>query len=148
MFMYFWRILSIVLLPGQNQVQDLLILHNIATKIDVLCGTPSMRVVVPSACALILPAHCWMIFGLTRSIDSMIRRLTRRTELEIVAQWPKEGDIADGEATAYITSLLGDCSPDMENERKLSSRAPEELMRLLVSHLATSHDFLLLLGTV
>lgn len=62
----------------------------------------------------------------------MIRRLTKRTELEIVAQWPKEGDITDDAAPTYITSLLSDCSPDVDNEGKLSSRAPEELMRLLV----------------
>ncbi|CAM9397615.1 unnamed protein product, partial [Phaeothamnion confervicola] len=62
------------------------------------------------------------------SIDSMIRRLTKRTELEIVAQWPKEGDIAE-DAGPYVASLLGDCSPD--HMGKLSTRAPEELMRLL-----------------
>jgi hypothetical protein len=62
------------------------------------------------------------------SIDSMIRRLTKRTELEIVAQWPKEGDIGD-DAGPYVASLLGDCSPDSVG--KLSTRAPEALMRLL-----------------
>lgn len=67
-----------------------------------------------------------------RSIDSMIRRLTKRTELEIVAQWPNEGDIAEDATTAYITSLLEDCSPDMDNGGKLSTRAPEELMKVLV----------------
>lgn len=68
-----------------------------------------------------------------RSIDSMIRRLTKRTELEIVAQWPNDGDIADDATTAYVTSLLEDCSPDADNGGKLSTRAPEELMRLLAS---------------
>jgi hypothetical protein len=62
------------------------------------------------------------------SIDSMLRRLTKRTELEIVAQWPKDGDI-EGDAGPYVASLLGDCSPDASG--KLSTRAPEELMRLL-----------------
>lgn len=106
-----------------------------------MCGTLMIRAVGSSASLCFDFAHRYLIFGLARSIDSMIRRLTKRTELEIVAQWPKEGDIADDEATAYITSLLGDCSPDMENEGKLSSRSPEELMRLLVSYLATSHEF-------
>lgn len=68
-----------------------------------------------------------------RSIDSMIRRLTKRTELEIVAQWPNEGDIADDAATAYLTSLLEDCSPDANSGGKLSTRAPEQLMCLLVT---------------
>ncbi|CAM9454595.1 unnamed protein product, partial [Pylaiella littoralis] len=67
------------------------------------------------------------------SIDSMIRRLTKRTELEIVAQWPNEGDIADDATPAYLTSLLADCSPDADNAGKLSTRAPEELMQLLAS---------------
>ncbi|CAM9405507.1 unnamed protein product, partial [Ectocarpus sp. 4 AP-2014] len=65
------------------------------------------------------------------SIDSMIRRLTKRTELEIVAQWPNEGDISEDATPAYLTSLLEDCSPDAENDGKLSTRAPEELMKLL-----------------
>lgn len=63
----------------------------------------------------------------------MIRRLTKRTELEIVAQWPNEGDITDDATPAFLTSLLEDCSPDPDNEGKLSTRAPEELMRLLAS---------------
>lgn len=67
-----------------------------------------------------------------RSIDSMIRRLTKRTELEIVAQWPNKGDIGDDATTAYLTSLLEDCSPDVHNDNKLSTRAPEALMQLLV----------------
>jgi hypothetical protein len=45
-----------------------------------------------------------------------------------VAQWPKDGDI-EGDAGPYVASLLGDCSPDASG--KLSTRAPEELMRLL-----------------
>lgn len=61
------------------------------------------------------------------SIDSMIRRLTKRTELEIVAQWPKDGEVPD--VGSYVASLLGDCSPDASG--RLSTRAPEELMRLL-----------------
>ena len=65
----------------------------------------------------------------------MIRRLTKRTELEIVAQWPDEGDITDDATPAYLTSLLEDCSPDPDNGGKLSTRAPEELMRILVSAL-------------
>ena len=63
----------------------------------------------------------------------MIRRLTKRTELEIVAQWPNEGDITEDAAPAFLTSLLEECSPDPDNGGKLSTRAPEELMRLLVS---------------
>lgn len=63
----------------------------------------------------------------------MIRRLTKRTELEIVAQWPNEGDITDDATPAYLTSLLADCSPDADNAGKLSTRAPEELMQLLAS---------------
>lgn len=63
----------------------------------------------------------------------MVRRLTKRTELEIVAQWPNEGDITDDATPAYLTSLLEDCSPDPDNGGKLSTRAPEELMRLLAS---------------
>lgn len=63
----------------------------------------------------------------------MIRRLTKRTELEIVAQWPNEGDITDEATPAYLTSLLEDCSPDADNGGKLSTRAPEELMQLLAS---------------
>lgn len=63
----------------------------------------------------------------------MIRRLTKRTELEIVAQWPNEGDITDDATPAFLTSLLEDCSPDPDNGGKLSTRAPEELMRLLAS---------------
>lgn len=63
----------------------------------------------------------------------MIRRLTKRTELEIVAQWPNEGDITEDATPSFLTSLLEDCSPDPDNEGKLSTRAPEELMRLLAS---------------
>lgn len=63
----------------------------------------------------------------------MIRRLTKRTELEIVNRWPNEGDIAEDATSAYLTSLLEDCSPDPDNENKLSTRAPEQLMRLLAS---------------
>ncbi|CAM9431718.1 unnamed protein product, partial [Discosporangium mesarthrocarpum] len=62
------------------------------------------------------------------SIDSMIRRLTKRTELEIVAQWPNDGDIGE-DANPYVNSLLGDCSPDSGGH--LTTRAPEELMRIL-----------------
>ncbi|CAM9206033.1 unnamed protein product, partial [Scytosiphon promiscuus] len=65
------------------------------------------------------------------SIESMIRRLTKRTELEIVAQWPNEGDITEDATPAYLTSLLEDCSPDADYGGKLTTRAPEELMRLL-----------------
>eukprot|EP00752_Nemacystus_decipiens_P011328 g10066.t1 len=54
------------------------------------------------------------------SIDSMIRRLTKRTELEIVAQWPSEGDITDDATPAFLTSLLEDCSPDPDNGGKLT----------------------------
>lgn len=64
----------------------------------------------------------------------MIRRLTKRTELEIVAQWPNDGDITDDATTAYVTSLLEDCSPDADSGGKLSTRAPEELMRILASY--------------
>lgn len=71
----------------------------------------------------------------------MIRRLTKRTELEIVAQWPNEGDIRDDAATAYLTSLLEDCSLETDNGAKLSTRAPEELMRLLVSFLFSQTVF-------
>ena len=63
----------------------------------------------------------------------MIRRLTKRTELEIVAQWPNEGDITEDATPSFLTSLLEDCSPDPDNGGKLSTRAPEELMRLLAS---------------
>ncbi|CAM9190588.1 unnamed protein product [Ectocarpus sp. 13 AM-2016] len=69
------------------------------------------------------------------SIDSMIRRLTKRTELEIMAQWPNEGDISEDATPAYLTSLLEDCSPDAENDGKLSTRAPEELMKLLAKQM-------------
>ncbi|CAM9536665.1 unnamed protein product [Chrysoparadoxa australica] len=62
------------------------------------------------------------------SIDSMIRRLTKRTELEIVSTWPKDEDLG-ADSGPYVASLLGDCSPDVVG--KLSTRAPEELMRLL-----------------
>lgn len=78
-----------------------------------------------------------LLADFNRSIDSMIRRLTKRTELEIVAQWPDEGDITDDATSAYLTSLLEDCSPDPDNGGKLSTRAPEELMRILVSAFRT-----------
>lgn len=71
----------------------------------------------------------------------MIRRLTKRTELEIVAQWPNEGDITDDATPAFLTSLLEDCSPDPDNGGKLSTRAPEELMRLLASFVVPSSCF-------
>ncbi len=58
----------------------------------------------------------------------MIRRLTKRTELEIVAQWPQDGDIGE-DSSPYVASLLGDCSPDELG--KMSTRAPEALMQLL-----------------
>ncbi len=58
----------------------------------------------------------------------MIRRLTKRTELEIVAQWPQGGDIGEN-SSPYVASLLGDCSPDEFG--KMSTHAPELLMQLL-----------------
>lgn len=54
-----------------------------------------------------------------------------------MAQWPNEGDISEDATPAYLTSLLEDCSPDAENDGKLSTRAPEELMKLLASRLSS-----------
>ncbi len=58
----------------------------------------------------------------------MIRRLMKRTELEIVAQWPQDGDIEE-DASPYVASLLGDCSPDELG--KMTTNAPDSLMQLL-----------------
>ncbi len=62
----------------------------------------------------------------------MIRRLTKRTELEIVAQWPQDSDLGE-DSSPYVASLLGDCSPDEVG--KMSTHAPESLMQLLEKYI-------------
>ncbi|KAG5182671.1 hypothetical protein JKP88DRAFT_348674 [Tribonema minus] len=66
------------------------------------------------------------------STETMLRRLTRRVMLEVVAAWPQEGEI-EGDAGPYVAGLLGDCAADSSG--KLSTRAPEDLMKLMEKYL-------------
>lgn len=47
-------------------------------------------------------------------------------------QWPKDGEL-DGDSGPYVSSLLSDCAAD--GAGKLSTRAPEDLIKLMETYL-------------